>query len=59
MDVCLPEELLRIAGQHDDHDAPQRNDWLGAEAWITPLAPPRKPQRVRTAQKDDPTWAVV
>ncbi|HSX61966.1 MAG TPA: hypothetical protein VLF18_17400 [Tahibacter sp.] len=59
MDVCLPEELLRLSGAHDDHDTPSAADWLGAEAWIAPVAPQRKPRAPRTARQDDPTWAVV
>lgn len=59
MDVCLPEELRRLSGADDTRETTPTADWLGADAWVAPLAPQRKPRPQRTSTRDDPTWAVV
>lgn len=59
MDVCLPEELRRLSGTDDHRETAPAAEWLGADAWVAPLAPQRTPRVLRTATRDDPTWAVV
>lgn len=57
MDVCLPEEFLRLTGADERDETSADGDWLGAEAWVAPVrATPRLP---RTALRDDPTWRVI
>lgn len=58
MDVCLPEEFLRLNTADDSREPASPVDWLGAEAWVTPR-PPRAAAAVRTRQQDDPTWSVI
>lgn len=57
MDVCLPEEFLRLtsesAAETDSHCA----DWLGAEAWVSGV-PQRAATARRGARRDDPTWQI-
>ena len=62
MDVCLPEEFLRLTATEASTDSVGHGDWLGAEAWVTPPlpaanTPPRKSPR--TPLRDDPTWRVI
>ena len=57
MDVCLPEEFLRLTTSADTSDADARRDeWLGAEAWISGV--PQRASARRVAADDDPTWMV-
>lgn len=58
MDVCLPEEFLRLTASEESADPVADTEWLGAEAWVTPPAPAahRPP---RTPRRDDPTWRVI
>jgi hypothetical protein len=58
MDVCLPEEFLRLTGADDRNEVAADGDWLGAEAWVAPT-PRATPRSQRTLMRDDPTWRVV
>jgi hypothetical protein len=59
MDVCLPEEFLRLNGADETaHDDARRDDWLGGEAWVSGV-PQRAPRTPRRAERDDPTWLVT
>lgn len=58
MDVCLPEEFLRLTAAEASTDSVSQSEWLGAEAWVTPTMPAaNKPPR--TPLRDDPTWRVI
>ncbi len=62
MDVCLPEEFLRLTAAEASTDSVSQGEWLGAEAWVAPTMPvANKPPRKspRTPLRDDPTWRVI
>ncbi|TDR38987.1 hypothetical protein DFR29_118130 [Tahibacter aquaticus] len=58
MDVCLPEEFLRLTAAADagESDTARRDEWLGADAWISGV--PQRAGSRRAAAHDDPTWMV-
>lgn len=56
MDVCLPEDFLRLTCNEPTDDANRRDEWLGAEAWISGV--PQRAAGKRTMPNDDPTWMV-
>jgi hypothetical protein len=58
MDVCLPEEFLRLTAAEASTDSVSHGEWLGAEAWVTPTMPAAK-KPLRTPLRDDPTWRVI
>jgi hypothetical protein len=61
MDVCLPEEFLRLTAAEEIADRVSHDEWLGAEAWVTPppAAANKSPRKPRTPLRDDPTWRVI
>lgn len=56
MDVCLPEDYLRLTCTDTDTESDHRDEWLGAEAWISGV--PQRTAGKRTRPNDDPTWMV-
>lgn len=56
MDVCLPEDYLRLNCNDAHAESDFRDEWLGAEAWISGV--PQRAGGRRTMAKDDPTWMV-
>lgn len=58
MDVCLPEEFLRLTAADASADGVSHDEWLGAEAWVTPPAS-AEPKPPRPRLRDDPTWRVI
>lgn len=57
MDVCLPEEFLRLTSENIGQADANGADWLGAEAWVSGV-PQRAATALRHARRDDPTWQI-
>lgn len=56
MDVCLPEDYLRLNCSDTHAESDCRDEWLGAEAWISGV--PQRAGGRRAMRNDDPTWMV-
>lgn len=56
MDVCLPEDYLRLTCTDTGAESDFRDEWLGADAWISGV--PQRAGSKRSIPNDDPTWMV-
>lgn len=58
MDVCLPEEFLRLTRGDDADTAARRDDWFGADAWVSASPVDAARSIAQLIRQDDPIWRV-